>query len=345
MDNWKSWRWSRITKLSAWKSAINVESILSAACLICCLCIVLCNTTLNNDDIFLTFVLFCCVMFANIILSYVLGASTYFQIRQMGGICKVYIYKHSSKSDSDKYEVVLKRMNMPDLTFWVDTYDKKKFVDIRNNFIFLPSKSDSNHHIWMIMDKNGIHTLGWRVGKNIFVLPQRKDGKIVLNILDNHNFITIYTDNFICNNIYVPLEAEKHIKDVNGITLTTAPQEYLILKNNGDYLVYGIYNTEEPECCLLTVPSLIFQEGNDTVVLAYKNTRYEEIFRGASWNKTSSSLIVSLQNYSADKLLSGTIYRFNPQTLKLDVLYQGAILGIDCENGNILCDEGKFFHI
>ena len=87
----------------------------------------------------------------------------------------------------------------------------------------------------------------------------------------------------------------------------------------------------------------MFRSGIKTVVLlAEKDGRYREFYRGESFIQIRNGNIVELD---CGVPMYGRILRFNPETKTLEKKYEGRITSIGFQNGVVGIGNGKEFRL
>ena len=347
MDRLMSWRWSRIGERSAWKNALNPEFILAIMGFALCVVYMAIPQPDKELEFLLSWlILFCGICFFVHCLSMVLRADDYFKVQMGNKQCWVYVYRVTHKYRPCTYEILLRTKDAEYLVF-ASQYNRKIYSGSKNAFIYCV-KSDDGAETWMLVNKDSDNAqeLGQRVGDYIFISPnQHEKGKVVLNVLQDDGYTEICADRYTCENILVPAEEESEVVYNGEIVQAAIPAEYLIIKNDDKYQVWGIYCKEKsnPSCYALSVSSVIFHEGNDTVILLGQHFEYTELYRGFSLSRKSTTLISEVYDKEGYKGVYGTVHRFNPKTKTLDKLYEGAIFGVLFEDGEIYGENGQVF--
>lgn len=346
MDRLMSWRLSRICERSAWKKVCSADGFMAIVGLIfSILCIIF---LLPDKDLqmFVWVMMVCGILFILQGLSLVLCADDYFSVQMGPRRCKVYVYRIEHKYRPATYEILIQTKKSEYMVF-ASEYNRKIYAGSKNAFIY-SSKSDDGEDVWMLINKysEDIQELGQRVGENVFLSPKNKaDEKIILNILQDDGYTEISADRYTCENILVPEKDEIEVIYNGEIIRAGVPNEYLIIKDDDRYQVWGIYSDEKhnPSCYALSVSSVIFHEGMETVILLGKHFEYTELYHGFSLGRKSTTLICEVYDKEGFSGVYGTVRRFNPKTNTLDKLYDGAILGILFEDGEIYGESGQVF--
>lgn len=347
MDKLMSWRLSRISERSAWKNALNSEFILGMIGFALCIVYMAIPLPDKELEVLLSWLIsFCGICFFVHCLSMVLRADDYFKVQMGNKQCWVYVYRVTHKYRPSTYEILLRTKDAEYLVF-ASQYKRKIYSGSHNAFIYCLADNDENG-TWMLINKysHDIQKLGQKVGKHVFLSPKNQEGKkIILNVLQDDGYTEICADRYICENICVPQEDEMEVIYKGEIVEAAVPNEYLIIKDDNKYQVWGIYSSEKnnPRCYALSVPSIIFHEGKDTVILLGKHFEYTTLYRGNSLGRKSTTLISEVYDKEGCRGVYGTVYRFNPKTQTLDQLYDGAILGIHFDDGEINGENGQVF--
>ena len=341
-----SWRWSRVGERSAWKKILSINGFLAVLGFILCIAYAVAPIP-DKEKQSSVWLMFCCGTFFFLQgMAQVLCADDYFSVQMGNKKCKVYVYQIEHKYRPCSYEILLK---IKDTAYIVSAsqYNRRLYAGSQNAFIYCV-KNDDGAETWMLVNKdsNEAQELGQRIGDYIFISPnQHEKGKVVLNILQDNGYTEISADRYTCENICVPQEDEMEVIYKGEIVEAAVPNEYLIIKNDDKYQIWGIYGDEKhnPSCYALSVSSIIFHEGNDTVILLGQSFEYTELYRGFSLGRKSTTLICEVYDKEGFSGVYGTVYRFNPKTKALDKLYDGAILGIHFDDGEINGEDGQIF--
>lgn len=347
-----SWRWSRISERSAWKKVLNVDGILIVVGFILSIAGIPILLAIKDSQILVWMrltsglLLFCGISFLLLGLSEILSADDCFSVQMGKNKGKVYVYKIENKYRPSFYEILIKAGGREFLVF-ANQYKKNIYSESKAAFIY-SNVCDNGSEIWALINKNSddIQELGQSVGEYVFISPnQHKTGKIVLNVLQEDGYTEISADRYICKNILVPQESEIESVYNGKIVQVPIPNEYLIVKNDDKYQVWGIYCDEKnnPRSYALSVSSIIFHEGKDTVILLGKHFEYTELYRGQSVGRKSTTLISEVYDKKGYKGVYGTVRRFNPQNKTLEELYTGPIFGILFDEGEIIGENGDVF--
>ena len=241
-----SWRWSRIGERSAWKKLLSIYGFLAVLGFILCIAYTVAPIPDKEKQSF-AWLMFCCGTFFFLQgVAQVLRADDYFSVLMGNKKCKVYVCQIEHKYSPCTYEILLRTK---DAEFMViaAAYDRKIYSGSQNAFIYCV-KSDDGAETWMLVNKDSddAQVLGQRVGYYIFVSPnQHEKDKVVLNILQDDGYTEISADRYTCENILVPQENEIESVYNGKIVQVSTPNEYLIIKNEDKYQVWGIYCNEK----------------------------------------------------------------------------------------------------
>ena len=345
MTTFVSWRFSRLVKSEAWKRACDIEGIIS---LLCLLTIMFCLHwgTIPDKTVY-WFIVGVSIVFVWLILDKVLGVDDYFQVKTMNGPCKVWVYV--LRGEPKQYKIFLKAKEWEKICI-ANAYDQDIFAGTKDAFIFNPNfEGYSDAWCFVGEDFSSTETIGVRVSKYVFADFVQDEGKITLNLLNGNGIKTISVDSYIADNIYITSDvflSPADDGDERGFFVCNV-RDFLILKDNGHYSVLGFEQKPKhnPKCIEVKVPSMVFHEGNETVILAYDDDKgdYQEIYRGIAMGRKSSTLIIEQLKKSGFDVLYGRVRRFDPETKKLKTLYVGAFIAINFENSEVLTADGQEF--
>lgn len=345
MTTFVSWRFSRLSKGEAWKRACDIEGIIS---LLCLLTIMFCLHwgTIPGKTVY-WFMVVVGIGFALLILDKVLGADDYFQVKTINGLCKVWVY--GINGERIQYKIVLKTKEWEKVCI-ANAYDRGIFAGTKDAFIFNPN-FEGFSDAWRFVgeDFSSVETIGVRVSKYVFADLIQDEGKITLNLLNGNGIKTVSVDSYVADNIYVTSDvflSPADDCDERGFWVYNI-HDFLIMKNGGHYSVLGFEQKpkQNPKCIEVKVPSMVFHEGNETVILAYDDDKkdYLEIYRGIALGRKSSTLIIEQMKKNGFDALYGRVRRFDPETKKLKTLYEGAFTAINFENSEVLTADGQEF--
>lgn len=340
MNNWKSWRLSHLNGYSAWNCLMHAEGIVSCICVLICVFILFGMSWTQENTSFIALIIFSIIIFLNIIFSYMFGAYKTISFEQDSKVQKIYIYQKFLNNKLDGYKLIVVTPKAQKI-YLADNY---LYQD--NSFVFCPH-DDNKLKLWMMITPKDSEPLilGRQICRNVFVLPQRKDDKIVLRVLKNGSFMTYFADRLVSDKIFIPEETKNTIETNTHRKIEQLPQDYLLLQNAGEYIILGCYHKDIFDCQKLNIPALIFKDGIETIVLVFDGCKYEELFRSKNCIDVLSSVIVTIQTKEQDKKLSATIYHLDADNLVLDTLYTGPVLWIDYRHGEILTEDAQTFRL
>ena len=346
MDRLMSWRWSRISERSAWEKVLSADGFLLVVGFILSIASISILLSIKDTQMFVWMMFVCGILFLLLGLSEILSADDYFSVQMGKNKGKVYVYKIENKYRPSYYEILIKAGGREFLVF-ANQYKKNIYSESKAAFIY-SNVCDNGSEIWMLINKNSddIQELGQSVGEYVFLSPKNQErNKTILNILQDNGYTEISADRYACENILVPQENEIESVYNGKIVQIPIPNEYLRVKNDDKYQVWGIYCDEKnnPRCYALSVSSIIFHEGKDTVILLGKHFEYTELYRGQSLGRKSTTLISEVYDKKGYKGVYGTVRRFNPQNKTLEELYTGPIFGILFDDGEIIGEKGQVF--
>ena len=345
MNTFISWRVSRLVKGEAWKRACSLEGIIS---LVCLLTLIFCLHwgTIPDKTVY-WFMVGGVIGFAWLVSDKVLGADDCFQVKTMNGPCKVWVYV--LRGERMQYKIVLKTKDWEKICI-ANAYDRDIFAGTKDAFIFNPN-FEGYSDAWRFVgeDFSSVETIGIRVSKYVFADLVQDEGKITLNLLNENGIKTVSVDSYVADNIYVTSDVFLNPADdgdERGFFVCNV-RDFLIMKNDGHYSVLGFEqkSKQNPKCIALKVPSMVFHEGNETVILAYDDDEedYREIYRGIAMGRKSSTLITELLKKNGFSGMYGRVRRFDPETKKLKTLYVGALSAIHFVDGEVLTADGQLF--
>ena len=150
----KSWRWSRLGELSAWKRLTSFEGIISVVGFVGSI-ICLFGIAKTPDMLSIILLSLCCVLVLGVtILSCLLRADDFFVLRKGAEVCKVYVYvcRETTKIGAPLYELWLK-MKHESLRWRVVSFEQMA-GEMQSSFIFC---NVDNPKIWKRFHKSGLH--------------------------------------------------------------------------------------------------------------------------------------------------------------------------------------------
>ena len=170
--------------------------------------------------------------------------------------------------------------------------------------------------------------LGKRKTKTSFVT----DDPSKIKILDNNSILTLQASFATWGNVYIPPVAKL------SLGRSKTPQEYLVIRTEKRYSVYGLYENR-PACISLHIPVVIFKEAGQDVLLLGDENGYHEIYRTQmSVKRSINNVFVELDDKSKD--IRGSVKKFNEETKEFEQLYEGRFYAIDFESGAIRGENG-----
>ena len=330
MFNLKSWRWSRLFELSAWKRVVtHANQIFFVVLAVGFFSVMIVREyhELLSTPYFWGIV---AVMSLVAVLTTVCTADKYFKIRKDNKILqRIYLYNHGIYFPSNKIDMVItSKKNGEDYIMREEITDDYHYWDEVSCFLFCMDET----YYYLSPSFKDPEPLGKKKTKTIF-LPQ---DPTLVKILDGTDVVTIPAECFIFGKVFIPPVAVDEIKST-GIKVSL-PDEYLITKNGKKYSVYGLYE-EKPKVFSLQIPIVIFKEmGQDVVLIWDKEKGYREVFRTqASVKRSLSTIFVELTDKPK---ISGIIRHFNEQTMQVETLYEGRFYAIDFDSGAIVGENG-----
>ena len=164
-----------------------------------------------------------------------------------------------------------------------------------------------------------------------------------LVILDGYGTTTLDHAVFFLGGVYIPPRAKQNIRHEltkeKVIPSGEYTQDYLITKHGKTYRVYGLSYDKRPVCLSLIIPTVIFKEGTQDVILKWiDNKGYREFYRSRHSVKRSVSDVLVELTYPDG--IGGTVRQFNERTNRLDLIYKGYFHAIDFDSGAIIGDNG-----
>ena len=335
MLNLKSWRWSRLFEASGLKRIITHWNLIFIILFLSAFGLYICyradetHKLLNMEII--TYVCAISLLFA--ILMTICTSDNYYEI----------------KSDSKKIKIFLYNSGLyfykPIVTMVIKTKDYITKEDIAPDFYFYQYDNSGTFLFYSIKNKiwynvsptNDTQILGQKIGDTVFKIPDN-DHKLI--ILDDRGTSVIEADAYFFNGIYIPPIASQNIFDAITGDKVTEPEDFLISKRGDRYIVYGLYHKTTPQYRELKIPTVIFREGFQDVILLWDdNTEtYREFYRTHYSAKRKLNDVFIEMSYKNG--IGGTVKKFNEQTKSLDLLYKGYFYAIDFDKGHIIGEKG-----
>ena len=265
-----SWRWSRLKKASAYKRLFMVDKLYWLFMVIMVLVL---GTFLSEPDILgmmKWLFYFACFLLVFDVLYIICAADDYIYISENVG--SVYIYKNPSG-----YYIMEKVLKQEHDFWYINSYEI--ITSTYKHSALLYELSENKQWYYLTGKSKKPFYLGNRVGNTIFE-TLKKGGKKELRILCEDTYTTFCVDAYNCKNIYVsPFYSDK-IMQVNRSDIiekwlgpTTIPEQYLVIRNNGLYDVFGLYYKQEygPSWMELAIPVVLLKDGANHVVLKYQH--------------------------------------------------------------------------
>lgn len=288
------------------------------------------------------------------VLKTVLGADESYCIRLQDRKCNIYVYNRHG-ADSSIQDIIF-RQEDSEAHVWTKRtslgekgYRFCKWDDF-SAFMYCIN-GNNNQWFYLSASSNEAQFLGKKltfdVPDGIFLSEVTTDKKLDLCVLHEKSVKHIYADSFVLGNAYVPPNSEDNIcaKEDGFWVSVDAPEDYLIVKNNGAYEVYGLADTwvNTPKCQRLNVPVIIFQEAEYRVILQGINGEYKELYRMLPATRWVNNVIAERdEKYHGKAITGGTVWEFDENTLKLKKLYQGAYRALGFADGSIIGDGWEY---
>ncbi len=329
----KSWRWSRLDDPSALKRLwTHPQWIIPLVIVLLTLWLVTDKTLdLPKSTAWLCWWFAFALLIFAVILN-ICCADAYYEIKSGKKIIrKIYLYTSGFFSKKSETEMIILTKNEQIRTNILD-YDFEEWDDF-SSFLFSLADDKDWYYSSPVYEAE---LLGRPFSTTVYYQPERPKR---IKILDGHGLSIFDADAFIINGIFIPPLAKKQITDAITEERVEPPQEYLIAKRGKKYTVYGLYFDKAPACLSLAIPTVIFKEGGQDVILKYhEETEYREIYRTHySMKRSVNDVFVELSYHHG---IGGTVKKFNEETGKLDLIYKGYFHAIDFDSGAILGDKG-----
>ena len=332
MKTFKSWRWSRLIDLSAFKRLLTHPQWIMPLILVLLFLWLMTDKTLGLPEAMEWLYWISCALLAVSIVQSICGADKYYEIKSGKKIIrKIYLYTPGHFSSKKFITMIICGKNYETfeklLPHHYDFYEWKDFT----SFLF---EIDGNSYYCSPV--SAVQPLGHSMGTIAFANQEQPNKMIVL---DDHGTTTLEADAFFVNGAYIPPLASKQIYNEVTDEKLDKPQDYLIAKRGKKYTVYGLYYLDFPACRELKVPYIIFKEGDQEVILQWIDEYgYREIFRTRNSVKRAVSDVFVELSYQHG--IGGTIRKFNEITQKLELLYKGYFHAIDFDSGAVIGDNG-----
>lgn len=207
-------------------------------------------------------------------------------------------------------------------------------------FIFREAKDNNKKWLVWTADTEETKVLGTRLNKILFISPEKEEG---VNVLTKSGAVQqIKGDYFVYDDIYPPVGSRLCYAERNE--KAKCPDKFLLVRQDGNYKIYGFYLSGEAQQCLeVIVSSIIFCEGTSRVLLRYDKDekRYKELYR--SRNDMSRRLNEYFIEASDDYNVSGKIYRYDGRRDRLNKIYEGDFRYVDFDKGQVLGGDGEIY--
>ena len=348
-----SWRLSRIEDASAWKRLSLYKGwmfLIVLSLIIGFWALLVADTTLVK----LMWWGFGLGMMFSVyaMLKTLLGADESFCIQLQTMKCCIYVYNRHGPT-SDVQDIIFRQGDTEAHVETKSTSLKEKGYRFREwkDFKAFMYCLNGNNKEWFYLSpySNEPQFLGEKVnggiGNSVFLTSTSENKKLDVCVLDNKSTLHIQADSFVIGMAYVPPFAQKHVMAAGSKMPDKLPEEYLIVKDNGKYQVYGIEDiwADYPQCRKLNVPTIIFQEKRDRVILQEKNGEYKELYRMIPATRWINEVIAELSvSYDGSGSIGGTVWKFDEQTGQLQKLYEGVFHGLGFADGHIIGDDWTY---
>ena len=356
----KSWSWKRLFSKSAIKQVELVEIILVLLCFVCCTWAIstlgLENTASPWEKIFLN--AFCVVLpligifviFDKLSIPCMAKDAYTIMIDNQKALCFIYLVTPEHQRPLFELKIIQNKKQI------YQNFVTEYFVTRNSNntlhVIFRKNTTNS----WFIIQNDGVHELGTKIQTNVFLKPQT-DGKIKkakLCILCSDGYQVISADYFINhNNLYIPDGAQYTARPKDDSLFVSQkqnmayPDEYLLIKTNGEYHILGIYckndSKLEPFFQEMIVEFSIFRDGLNSIVLSTDSLNDENKYTILHQKKSSSIHFKNqmLLEITDEENIKGILYCFHNS--KLHRVYEGKIHSIDFVKHQILGEDNQFY--
>lgn len=234
------------------------------------------------------------------------------------------------------------------MCIYAEDYDLRVFGEYPRQFIYCPEKQDD----WFLFGRfSGNHVcLGKRLAKTVFLAPSEQEDKAVLRILDDKGGMLGYkelaADFFVVGDMAFPLAKNEYMrvaaKEVPKPYWTAKAYDYLLVKNGGEYKLYGLFATkgQNPFMLEMVSPAVIFREGRETVILLEdKNGGYKELYRTESLIPYHNGNLVEIDTGVP---MHGRILHFNPENKTIEKWFEGHLTSFG-KDGLVTCADGEMY--
>lgn len=350
MEKVLSWRWSRLAAPSAWKRIRKWDVLLVAAAAGIALAVFMSVLAVKTAGI----ICICCILVGLYffgILAELCCADDCFFMFYGGELCKVYVYETENAQKRMFYDICIK---VPGDVVHIDAaeYEYKMFRKEHNCFIYRRIDDSQWYQVAESVSGIEIRNLGERLEKTVFLASEEGESPKRLRVLQRNSYKEFSAEMYVCGDMYFPLAAGEYIIPDKSFReqrmypeACKKPYGYLFLKKGGTYDLIGLYAEEKqlPHFLFAQAPAVMFRSGIETVVLlAEKDGRYREFYRGESFIPIRNGNIVELD---CGVPMYGRILRFNPETKTLEKKYEGRITSIGFQNGVVGIGKGKEFRL
>jgi len=345
-----SWRLSRLTDVSAWKRL----SFYKGWVFLIVFCIAFgAYWNFSDAEIMWTIFEIGIVLLLYVVLKTVLSADESYSIKLKTKRCHIYIYNKYG-SNSNVKEIIFHekdseaRVCTQETSLQEKGYRFCKWQDF-SAFMYCVN-GDNNEWFYLSPNSDSPQYLGkkltYNVPDSVFLAGFTKEQKLDLRVLNDQSVMHICADSFVLGNAYVPPKSREEIRYEidNEWYSADIPEDYLIVKNDGSYLVYGVSDTwvSSPKCQKISVRAIIFQEVRDRVVIAGVRGKYEELYRMLPATRWVNDVIAELKDEPCMGIVGGTVWKFNEDTLQMEKLYEGVYRALGFADGSIVGNDWQY---
>lgn len=353
MREFCSWRLSRLLDVSAWKRLKYCHLWL----LPLFIGLIVGYVYLQHDGDYkrqeelVTMFWFFMLLAAGVLLHTILGADKYCRIKLKTTKCYIYIYRQAGY-DSTFQDIIFiqddteAHVRTTLTCLREDGYHETSW-SASHGFMYCPD-GDNNKWYYLSAASDEAQFLGKKLiagnGTTVFLAGITKDGKQNLCVLHKNGINHIYADSSVVGNAYVPPEAKKNISYVCAPAKMKGdvPDNYLIVENDGKYEVYGLFYlwSDYPQCWKINVPSIIFQEVKDRVVLINEDGMYKLLCRKVPATRWINDVIPELTDEYGR--IGGVVWWFDEKTNTIQWLYRGFFRALGFADGSIVGDGWEY---
>lgn len=308
----------------------------------------------NRQEEFVTMFFMFLVLTIALFLHIILGADKYYRIKLKTTKCYIYVYGKKGYGSSSHDIIFIQdgteaRVQTAVTSLHEDGFQSPNWEKL-NAFLYCPN-GDNNKWYYLSSVSDEPQFLGKKLVADeygtIFLSGITEDGKQNLHVLHRNGIRHITADSVVIGNAYVPREAEKNTCYVGTKTRKPGeiPENYLIVKNDGKYQVYGVFNwwADYPQCWQIDVPAIIFQEVKDRVVLVNEGGEYRELCRKIPATRWINDVIPELtKDYDDRGAIGGIVWQFDEKTNSLTKLYEGYFRALGFSDGSIIGDDWEY---